>query len=193
LQDFNIKVIAEAENGLMLLKILKDLNPDVILLDIEMPKLDGSKTLDILAKEFPGTKTIILSQYDEETLIRDFFNRGARAYIPKNSKVEVICDAIKKVRDFGMYTDNVKKFIDPKELASRRGNYKLIYSRREREIIQLLCKGKTIHDISRVLCISEKTTETHLTEIYKKARVKGRAEFLIYAIQEGLNYLGSES
>jgi DNA-binding NarL/FixJ family response regulator len=89
----------------------------------------------------------------------------------------------------GMYKDNLPTLFG---ICNKNQCYILFYSRREREIIKLLCQGKTVNEIANKLNIAEKTIETHLTEIYKKAKVRGRSEFLIYAIKEGLNFSGTD-
>ena len=191
LQTYDIKVVGCAENGLQLFEILQNHVPDVILLDIEMPQMDGSQAVDRLKKQFPGTKTIILSQYDDSILIQDFLNRGVNGYITKNTDVRTIAKAVHDVKKRGFYRENLEH-LSPRHPSPRKnGVYKATFSRREREIILLICKGMQINEIAGNLSIAEKTVEANITEIYKKAKVSTRAEFLIYAIQEGLNYLGA--
>lgn len=191
LKIYNINVIACAENGNQLFEILNTRRPDVILLDIEMPEMDGSETLNQLRDRFPCLKTIVVSQYDEMILIQDFLNRGACAYLSKNTDVNIIAKAIHSVKKLGFYRENLIPLEEKKASYNKRTYYKIIYSKREREIIHLICKGKQVSDIAALLNLAEKTVEANMTEIYKKAKVKNRSEFLIYAIQEGLNYLGT--
>lgn len=182
LSDFNIQVIGEAENGLQLFELLKMRNADVILLDVEMPEMNGSETLDSIRRVMPASKVIIVSQYNDEILMRDFMSRGANAFITKNTDIEIIADAIQKVHATGTYSPSAEN-VEHVEKA--------IFNKREREIILLACKGKQVKDIGQELNISPKTVETHLTDIYRKLGVRNRAEFLIYAVKEGLNYLGT--
>lgn len=187
----SFSVIGHASNGFELLHILETIIPDVILLDIEMPEMDGADTLDILKKVFPEIKVIIITQYDEGELIKNLFNRGANAYVPKDTSYLVMFDAIQTVYSKGIYLDNLPQ-LETKSYSLKEKPYKLKFSRREREIIHLLCSGDQVSDIAKKLCISNKTVESNLTEIYKKACVDNKGEFLIYAMKEGLNYIGAD-
>ncbi len=191
MKDFNINVVAEAENGLQLLKLLKTITPDAVLLDLEMDGLDGNETFDRVQEEFPGTKIIIVTMYDDEVLIKDFFNRGACAFLTKDSSGEEMDKAIRSVKSTGQYKGNLPALELKRIRSAKKYYYELIYTRREREIICLLCKSKTTTEIALELNISEKTIETNLTEIYKKTKVKSRPEFIKHAFKEGLNYLGT--
>jgi DNA-binding NarL/FixJ family response regulator len=189
LSPHGIKTIGTADNGEQALKILKSIKPDVILLDLEMPVLNGSKTLDNIYQRYPHAKVIIVSSYHDEQLIKDNFNRGARAYVSKNEHIESLITAIRSVYKIGVYKENVPYLLKTKVVRDKH-YYKLIFSPKEQEIIYCICEGKSVKQIGHELYISEKTVETHLTYIYKKSQVKNRAEFLLYAIKEGLQFLG---
>lgn len=190
LKDFHINVIAEAEEGQQLLELLKKFRPDAVLLDLQMDGLDGNQTFDRVQGEFPGTKIIIVTMFDDESLIKDFFNRGICAFMPKDSSGEEMNRAIRAVKSTGIYKDNLPEFELKRIRSAKREYYKLIYTRREREIIYWLCQSKTTAEIALESNISEKAVETNLTEIYKKAKVKSRPEFIKLAFIKGLNYLG---
>lgn len=189
LRNFDINTIGEAENGDELILLLNTKKPDVILLDLEMPILNGSQTMAIVRDQFPQMKIIIFSKYYDEELIKDIFNRGANAYLSKNSPVELVCEAIRRVVTYGIYRDNIPCLL--KNPALKDGHYyKLIFTKRELGIINLLCESKSYKDIGLHLFISAKTVENHAKSIFKKVNVKNRAEFGILAIKKGLNYLG---
>lgn len=193
LKNTEIKIIAEAENGEELLKILKVKKPEIILLDLEMPKLNGSKTLNRLRKEYPNLKVIILSKYHDEELIKDVFNRGACAFVSKaNSGVDVLVSAIRRVAEYGTYKDNIPCLL--KSPAVKDGHYyRLILSPREIGIMGLLYQSKSYEEIGKELFISRNTVENHAKSIYKKIKAKNRSEFGIVATRLGLNYIGGNN
>lgn len=196
IEYFNLKGIdvkETAENGFELLKLLRSKTnlPDIILLDLNMPIMDGSITLDELRVEFPKKKIIITTEYYDEYLIKDFFNRGISAYIPKVSKLELLIEAIFTLKNENVYIKNLSEIFENAQFKNDRYFFKIIYTVREREIIKLICKGLSVIQISNKLFISEKTIETHLTEIYKKAKVSNRYEFLTKAINGRLYLLST--
>lgn len=191
LQKYNITTGNFADNGEQALEILEQHNPDVVLLDLEMPILNGSKTLNKIMKLFPKTKVIIISSYYDDDLIKDNFNRGAMAYISKKEDIKVVAAAIKVVHKGKVFEDNIPELLKTK--CFKDGHYyKLLYSEREKEIIHYLCKGYSVKEISNKLLITNSAVESNLTIIYKKANVKNRQEFLSFALNNGLQFLGTE-
>ncbi len=190
LRNTEIKIIGEAENGEELFPLIKLRKPDVILLDLEMPKLNGSKTLNRLRIEYPLQKVIILSKYHDEELIKDVFNRGANAFVSKaNCDVDMLVSAIKRVNEYGIYKDNIPCLL--KSPGHKDGHYyRLILSPREIGIIGLLYQSKSYEEIGKELFISTNTVENHAKSIYKKIKAKNRSEFGIVATRLGLNYIG---
>lgn len=190
LKNTEIKILAEAENGEELLKILRTKRPEIILLDLEMPKLNGSKTLNKLRKEFASIKVIILSKYHDENLIKDVFNRGASAFVSKaNTNVDVLTSAIRRVALYGVYKDNIPCLL--RTPADKDGHYyRLILSQREVEVLGLLYQSKSYEEIGKELFISPNTVENHAKSIYRKTNAKNRTEFGIIATRLGLNYIG---
>ncbi|MBK9286008.1 MAG: response regulator transcription factor [Sphingobacteriaceae bacterium] len=192
LRNTEIKIIGEAENGEELFPLIKLRKPDVILLDLEMPKLNGSKTLNRLRAEYPLLKVVILSKYHDEELIKDIFNRGARGFVSKsNCDVETLVTAIRRVSEYGTYKDNIPCLL--KSPAYKDGHYyRLILSPREIGIMGLLYQSKSYEEIGKELFISSNTVENHAKSIYKKIKAKNRSEFGIVATRLGLNYIGGE-
>lgn len=191
LKRYDILVDAEARDGKELLDLLKkSYRWDIVLLDLEMPGMNGSETLDILKRFYPYVKVIMLTQYTEEELIKDFFNRGVRGYVTKHEDMDVIAKAIRVVHASGYYRDNLPALLAPGNTGAKKHLYKLRFTKREKEIIHLLCEGKMVKEIAQTLCIAEKTIENHLTIIYGKSKVSTRQEFMILAINEGFNYFG---
>lgn len=189
LGKFGITTIATASNGQEALIAIKKKKPHMVLLDLEMPILNGSKTLDNISQRFPDIKVIIVSAYHDEELIKDCINRGASAFISKKGENENdLFAAIKGVYQFGFYRENLPKLFANPAIKDRH-YFKLIFTAREQEIIVLVCEGKSTSVIASELCISEKAVEGHLTEIYKKVKVANKYQFLIYARKVGLQFL----
>jgi DNA-binding NarL/FixJ family response regulator len=190
LKPKGINIVGEAENGEEALSLIKSKRPNVVLLDLEMPKLNGSKTLNKIRKDHPEEKVIILSKYHDEELIKDIFNRGAKGFISKKScEIDILVEAIKRVHAYGIYKDNVPVLLaNP---AQKDGHYyKLILSRRETEILYWLCQGKSYRDISAQLFIAVNTVDNHTKSIFKKMNVRNREGLVMLASKYGLKYIG---
>lgn len=188
-----VKIIGEAENGEELFPQLKTKKPDVVLLDLEMPKLNGSKTLNRLRRDYPAQKVIILSKYHDEELIKDVFNRGANGFVSKsNSGIEIIISAIKRVIAYGIFKDNIPALL--KKPAEKNGHYyKLILTQREIQIMGLLYQCKSYDQISKELFIAVNTVGNHVKAIFKKTSVKNREELVLLMAKFGWNYMGSDT
>ena len=190
LKQKGITVGGEAENGEEVLPLIKSRKPDLVLLDLEMPKLNGSKTLNKIRKNYPEQKVIILSKYHDEELIKDMFNRGAKGFISKKScEIDILVEAIKRVHDYGIYRDNVPVLL-ANPIQKDGHYYKLILSSRETEILYWLYQGKPYKNIGEQLFISVNTVDNHVKSIFKKVNVKNREDLVMLAHKYGLNYLG---
>jgi DNA-binding NarL/FixJ family response regulator len=193
LKDVNVVANEKSCDGKDFLERLRTnkFKANIVLLDVEMPNISGSEVLDIIVKEFPNMKAIITTQYDDDEIIKDFFNRGAYAYIPKGTDIEVLKDAIIKVNAGNIYKENLIELFKRTKQYAKSNQYKSLYSLLERIIIVSICDGKSVSEVAMELHICSNAVTTHLTNIYRKAEVKNRQEFLIYAINEGLQYLGT--
>jgi DNA-binding NarL/FixJ family response regulator len=172
-----IDVIGEAAHGLDLLKMLKTITPDLVLLDLEMKVMDGNLTLREIKAKYPKLKVIVLTSYTEESLIEDFKAKGVNAFLTKDSDSKTIANTIKKV----YYSDGYNNF--PKSFNS-------MFTPRELEIIPYLLAGKTSKEIGEILGISFRTVEAIRDRAYEKAKCKNGLEFASFCTIEGLQYLG---
>jgi len=185
-----IDVFAEASNGIEVLAVM-DKNPaDVVLLDINMPVLDGIETCKKLKQMFPLVKILALTMYDEGNLITKMVKNGARGYILKNTGKEKLIEAIKTVYNGGTYfSDRVKDaLISSMVLEKNKNNNSFIPSltRREKEIIELIVNEFTTHEIAEKLFISEKTVETHRKNLLQKLNARNTAGLVRIAMEKGL-------
>lgn len=194
LKEVNVVANEKACDGKDFLDRLraKQFKANIVLLDVEMPNVSGGEVLDIIVKEFPNMKAIITTQYSEWEIIKDFFNRGAYAYVPKGTDLEILKDAIIKVNSGAVYKENLAEFLKNVKQYAKSKQYKSLYTLLERIIIVRICEGKSVSEIATEMHIVNNAVTTHLTNIYRKAGVKNRQEFLIYAINEGLQYFGTK-
>jgi DNA-binding NarL/FixJ family response regulator len=182
-----INVVGYANDGHMLLRELNNLNPDIILLDLNMPKLDGIKTLEKIVKDFPRIKVIILSNYNQTQLIKQTQKIGAKGYLLKNGSKNELLDAIEQVRN-GFEYFSIKEVANEEVTAKFGDNFKLKYqlTKREVEIIQLVSKGSSSIEIADKLFITENTVNTHRRNILYKIDVKNVAGLIAFARDNGL-------
>lgn len=181
LEEANIRCIGEADNGKELLRQLKTKKPDVILLDLEMPVMDGNEAMNRIIKDFPEAKVLIMSLHCEEELIEDYIKRGAKGYVSKDAicgNITLLIDAIQKIHAGGIYKQTLPK-PDRKKFTAR-----------QKEMIPLICDEMTNKEIAEELKIKERTVEKHRQKIYSRTNSSGATSFLKYAFKRGLDFLG---
>jgi DNA-binding NarL/FixJ family response regulator len=189
LNSFGIRTVAEAANGAELIKILEYQKPDIVLLDIEMPVMSGDKALTYIRKTFPDLPVIVLSQYNEQELVINFLMNGASAYIDKSADIEVLSEAIFKVKECGFYFDNLSEGIKDVITKNDGSQFRqLVFSRRETEIIPMIFEGKTSKAIADELNIVVKTVEAHRKNIYRKTHSLTVTDFMKYSLTHGLSF-----
>lgn len=175
----DIKVIGHANNGKELLKLVRLKQPKVVLCDIRMPKLDGIEATKTILKEFPYTKVVAFTMFDQEGAVQQMLAAGAQGYILKNSSLEVVLEAIRSVASGQTYYD--KKIVVQ---DTQKNNSKSVLSTREREILQLIAKGHTSHQIADELFIGKSTVDTHRKNMIRKLGLSGAGELLRYAVEK---------
>lgn len=189
-QDKEIIVTGEAENGKRLLELLKKKKPHVILLDLEMPFMDGKQALEIITARYPEIRVIMLSMHYSAELVNSFMRMGVHGYLPKDCRVEVLTDAIHSIHRGGKYFDSLFMHAYPPEIKNSYsvGNYagRLRLTERETEIIKYICQGKSNKEIARTLNIAERTVDFHRSNIYEKTQVGNMAALAVYAIKNGI-------
>ncbi len=184
-----MEVVGEATNGEQTLRLAEELAPDVVLLDIGMPGLDGIEITRQLKKKVPQIHVLILSVYEDESLLREAMRVGASGYIIKRAVQEELMAAIRAVSQGYMYihpaiTHLLVKDISPTILSQRGAIEKL--TRRELEVMRYIIRGYTTRQIAETLFISARTVEGHRANIFSKLGVKNRAELVAFAEKHGL-------
>lgn len=184
-----IKIVSEARDGLEALELVPVYKPDIILLDIKMPKLNGIETLERLKDLNFNGRVIILSSYSNKEYIINTIKRGAIGYLSKNCRPEDLIGAINNANK-GVYLESslIKALENlDKNLTLGSDLYKLdLLSNREYEILYLIAQGYTNIGIANKLFISEKTVKNHITTIYRKIEVRNRVEAVIFAYNNNL-------
>lgn len=184
-----LNIIGEAENGLDLLSSVSRLQPDVILMDVSMPIMDGVMATKELCKRYTNPRIIALSVFGQESHIMEMLEAGAIGYVMKSAGRREIVEAIESVYQHRPYfcTESGKQITDLIEkYQSGYRNHLVVFTEREKDIIQLICQGCTSKEVANHLFISQRTVEGHRTRIMQKMRVKSIAGLVAYACEKGL-------
>lgn len=191
LKEFpEVKVVVEASDGEDMLKQFKNKKIDIVLLDLEMPNMDGFEATEHLVRKYPGTKIIILTTHNEESFIRHLIAKGVNGFILKDKDIEVIMDAIYAVIETGYYfNDSMSRALVKGLMASDaiRPTFKRVeLSEREIAIIKLISKEYTAREIAEKLFISQRTVDGHRERILEKIKAKNSVGIVMYAIKHNL-------
>lgn len=186
----HISLLGQAENGKELIELVEELHPDLVITDIKMPHLDGIKATRLLLQRNPDLKIIALSMFDEENLIVEMLEAGAKGYLLKNADKKEILEAISTVCDDNIFYCKhtsaklasmiVKSRFDPKR------RQEIVFTDREREIIRLICRQLTAQQIGNQLFLSKRTVEGYRTKIMEKMDVKNTAGVVIFALKNNM-------
>lgn len=194
-REDNIDIIFEASNGEELLANLddNDIKPDIIVMDLKMPVLNGVEATKIIRKSFPDIKIIALTSYDTKSFIANMIQVGAVAYLIKNTTPKDLIHTINQVARKGFhYNENVLKTIQETIISTKnsKGNLETGFlSQREIEILQLICQQKTTSEIAEHLYLSPRTVEGHRNNLLLKTESRNIAGLVVYAIQNEIAVL----
>ena len=186
--DF-IEILGMAENGIEALELLKEKEPDILFLDIEMPLMNGETTAKEVKKKFPNVKIIVLSMYNESYYILEFFRIGVNCYLTKGCSTEKLITAINSVYNEGEYFDEDIAQIIQRNTKIKPENCILgqePLEEAETEVLKLLCEGKRGKEISEKLQISIDTINFHKRSLKNKTGCDSTAQLVVYAIRNGI-------
>ncbi|WP_192894788.1 response regulator [Neobacillus notoginsengisoli] len=194
-------VVAEGDDGTTALDLIKEYDPDVLIMDINMPTLNGVEATALVMEQYPDTKIIILSIHDDENYVMHALQTGARGYLLKEMDADALIEAVKVVAAGGSYlhpkvTHNLvneyRRLVGAGEesaaaaLQSAEVRRPLhLLTRRECEVLQMLADGKSNRGIGEALYISEKTVKNHVSNILQKMNVNDRTQAVVVAIKNG--------
>jgi len=182
----DIEVVAQAENGLVVLEKVRFSEPDIILMDIGMPQMNGIDTTLALRKEFPNVKTIALSMHDEKLYVKGMLEAGAWGYLLKNCTYDQLVEAINTVYNGEKYLDTLATKIIIQDYLKNDSGGMTKLTERESEVLKLLALGKSIREISEELFISIKTVGSHKQSIFDKLELENMAQLIKFALKNDI-------
>lgn len=184
----NLDVVYTTQQATALLDFLQNDTLDVILMDIQMPEINGIDLCKQVLKAYPATKVIAFSSFDDSNYVKQIFRGGARGYLLKNADKQTIVKAIESVMANEEFMDETIKRILLQESITghRRSIYEIPLTKREKEILQLIANGLSNQEIADQLYISLRTVETHRFNLTQKLDVKNAAGLVKEAIKRGL-------
>ena len=187
--DPDFRVVGEAGDGVETIHLIETLKPDVLVLDMMMPRVNGLEVLRQLKKISPSTRAIVLSMQSANAYVLEALNLGAEGYVLKETGPAELANAIRSVIQGNRYLS--EKLIERLEVTGRKAeeapldSYQLLTTR-EREILQLTAEGKSSTEIGEILVISSRTVEAHRSNLMKKLALHNTTDLIRYAIKRGL-------
>jgi RNA polymerase sigma factor (sigma-70 family) len=187
----DIEVVGEAADGREAVTMAERLDPDVVVMDIAMPMLNGIEATAQITRRNPETKVIILSMHADESYILRALGAGAKGYLLKESTETDILPAVRNVRDGKPYfTPSIARLLLEDYMRALKQNnlqdsYDLL-TEREREVLQLLAQGKSNKEVAQILNLSPHTIDSHRTNMMQKLNLHNTAEIVLYAVRKGI-------
>jgi two-component system response regulator NreC len=191
----DMEVVAEAENGRMAVQLALKFSPDVVIMDITMPDLNGIEASHQILSRAPDIKVVALSMHSDEQFVVEMLNAGASGYLLKDCAFGELCLAIRAVvanQNYlspGIASVVIKDYLH--ELSRAKPPVSCVLTLREREVLQLVAEGKSSKKIASILHVSVKTVETHRQQIMDKLNIHSVAELTKYAVLKGITSLGT--
>ncbi|MBB3836856.1 DNA-binding NarL/FixJ family response regulator [Runella defluvii] len=190
----NISIVLEADNGRILLDSLQNFEPipDVVLLDLSMPELNGIETTKLLHVHYPSIKIIILSVYGEDRFVTHLMELGVNAYLFKNVEPEEVERAIRTVIDKDFYFNEAflnamkNRLTNKRQKITLTDNIPSTLTSREMEVLSLICKQRTAQEIADQLFISVRTVDGHRNNLLEKTGARNSAGLVLFAIKHRL-------
>ena len=189
--EADLQVVGEAQNGEQAIELVEKLQPDILLLDLKMPGINGVVALEQLQNKLKGTRVIVLTATEEEQEIVQVMRLGTAGVVRKQTATEMLIKSIRSVASGEIWLDSrmtaavMKTFSEP--LAPQAPTPKSLLSGREREIVVLVAQGYRNKEIAEKMFISEQTVKNHLHNIFDKLGVSDRLELALYAIHKKIN------
>jgi len=189
----DMEVVGEAEEGRGALDMVRQHKPDIVVMDVTMPHLNGIDATSQICKEVSETRVLALSMHGESKFVSRMLEAGAKGYLTKNCTPEELVNAVRTVHNGKVYlspkiaTVVIQDYVDPDKSDS--GPSLNALSSREREVLQLFAEGKTTKQIATMMHLSPKTIETHRSHIMEKLDIHSIAELTKFSLREGLTSL----
>jgi len=188
--DGEFQVVGEAKNGREAVDLARDLKPDVIIMDLAMPALNGLDATRRILKAEPGAKVLVLSMYIDDDYVTQALDIGVSGYLLKDAPARELLGAVRTIaKGETHFTPRIPAATVERYRAARVGNGRrgpVDLTHREREVLKLLAEGHTVRAVAEVLHLSQKTVDTHKTNLMRKLGLHNRVELVKYAIQNKL-------
>ncbi|QEM05130.1 response regulator transcription factor [Mucilaginibacter rubeus] len=190
-QDENLEVMLEAGDGEDLIKGIETNMPDVIIMDLKMPVMDGMEATKHIKKKYPDMKILVVTMYDDEKFVIHLMEIGANGYLLKNAEAEEIRKAIYSVHETGYYFNNIVSNALLKKLVIK-GNIKPSFkegvelTEREQDVLKLICAEKTANEMGQQLFLSPRSVEGIRQRLIDKVGVRNTAGLVMFAVKNGI-------
>ena len=186
----NMEVVGEAADGRTAIRLVQELEPDVVIMDISMPDMNGIDATRRIIADYPHVKVIALSMHYDKQFVSEIFKAGASGYLMKDSAFDELEHAVRIVMEGKTYINPQIDSLVVESLVNQttRSSHKAfsLLTEREREVLQLISEGKSTKQIATDLQVSSKTVESHRRQVMGKLNIRNVAELTKYAIREGL-------
>lgn len=189
--DSSFEIVGEARDGREAVRCIEKLGPDLLLMDLSMPRMSGMDAIREIKKRYPETKIIALTVHKTEEYLLTTLQAGADAYVLKDATHDELIMAIKNVMGGKSYLSPgvsekvIEGYLEGKEITRSRSSWETL-SQREREVLKLIAEGYKNKEIAEDLCISLKTVEKHRANLMKKLDLHNAATLTVYAVERGL-------
>ncbi|GAB5473397.1 MAG: response regulator transcription factor [Maribacter sp.] len=180
-----IEIVGTANDGEGLLRIVQKKEPNIVVTDIRMPKMDGIQATRLIKKEYPHINVLAFTMFDQDEAVTQMLEAGASGYILKNTSLNEVLQAILAVADGKTYFDgNINVNGGEAKASTKKG----LLTRRQKEILALIAQGKTSREIAEELFIGIHTVDTHRKNMIRILGIKGKGELLRYALEKKYNF-----
>lgn len=190
--QIDLEVVGEAKDGVEAVETVRATHPDVLLLDIAMPRMGGLDTIELVRQASPDTRIIILSRYEKEAYVHQALNAGALGYVVKGAPSSELLEAIRTVAKGKFYLSSqvqgsvIESYIESTRTQPQENDSFNQLSDREKQIFHLLIQGNSSNQIGDLLCISSKTVDKHRANLSKKIGIDNPVKMVQYAIRNGI-------
>jgi DNA-binding NarL/FixJ family response regulator len=193
LTEEGFEIVGEAENGEQAVRMVEELQPDVVLMDVSMPEMDGVEATRLIGGSFTATQVIMLTMHADKEVLADAIRAGASGYLVKDCSIEEIADAIRMAMQgdtalspqlAATMLDEVRRLDVPDVPEEDR-----VITKREEEVLQLIADGCSTPEVAEQLYISQKTVKNHLASIYQKLDARDRTQAVLQAVRMGIVHL----
>lgn len=189
--DADLEVISEADNGEDLLKALETITPDVIIMDLKMPIMDGMEATKIVRKKYPNMKVLVVSMYEDDKFIIHLMENGANGYLLKNAEPDEIRRSIYAVHENGYYFNDLVNKALLKKLVLKNNlkpsfNQNIDLTEREQEVLKMICEEKTAAEIAKEIFLSPRSVEGIRQRLIEKIGVRNTAGLVMFAVKNGI-------